>query len=174
MRRTRTGRSRDGRRPAKSCSFREHRAAPGRARIVEEATMRSRAFLLMFGLSLVSLLLLDTAPVGARATGGASRAPRSPSPPIPPPPPPPTPSGVPTPPPATSQPQQPVQRPGMFGGFMGGLAGFALGGLLGSMLFGGMGGGFGGGIGLLALVLIGCASVLAFRVLRGHRRRRAA
>src|SRR5207253_3993887 len=167
MRRTRTGRSRDGRRPAKSCSFREHPAARGRARIVEEATMRSRALLLMFGLSLVSLLLLDTASVWARATSGGSRGSRSSSSPTSPSATPSSPSRVTTP-PATAQPQQPVQRPGMFGGFMGGLAGFALGGLLGSMLFGGMGGGFGGGVGLLELVLIGGAIFLVFRMLRGR------
>ena len=130
--------------------------------------MRSRAFLLMFGLSLVSLLLLDTASVWARATSGGSRGSRSSSSPMSPSTTPSSPSRVTTPPPATSQPQQPVQRPGMFGGFMGGLAGFALGGLLGSMLFGGMGGGFGGGIGLLELVLIGGAIFLVFRMLRSR------
>src|SRR5436309_15515442 len=130
--------------------------------------MRTRAFVIIFGLSLVSLLLLDTASVWARATSGGSRGSRSSSSPTSPSTTPSSPSRVTTPPPATSQPQQPVQRPGMFGGFMGGLAGFALGGLLGSMLFGGMGGGFGGGIGLLELVLIGGAIFLVFRMLRGR------
>jgi predicted lipid-binding transport protein (Tim44 family) len=131
--------------------------------------MRSRALLLMFGLSLVSVLLLDTASVWARAGSGGSRGSRSSSSPMSPSTTPSSPSRVTTPPPATSQPQQPMQRPGMFGGFMGGLAGFALGGLLGSMLFGGMGGGgFGGGLGLLELVLIGGAIFLVFRMLRGR------
>jgi predicted lipid-binding transport protein (Tim44 family) len=127
--------------------------------------MRSRALLLMFGLSLVSVLLLDTASVWARATSGGSRGSRSSSSPMSPSTTPSSPSRVTTPPPATSQ---PMQRPGMFGGFMGGLAGFALGGLLGSMLFGGMGGGFGGGLGLLELVLIGGAAFLVFRMLRNR------
>src|SRR5438309_6763019 len=169
MRRTRTGRSRDGRRPAKSCSFREHPAAPGRARIVEEATMRSRAFLLMFGLSLVSLLLLDTASVWARATSGGSRGSRSYSSPASPSTTPSSPSRATSPTQTSPQPmQQPSARPGIFGGLMGGLAGFALGGLLGSMLFGGMGGGFGGGVGLLELLLIGGATFFLFRLLRGR------
>ena len=130
--------------------------------------MRTRAFLLIFGLSLVSLLLLDTASVWARATSGGSRGSRSYSSPA-------SPSTTPSSPSRTTTPtspqpmQQPApQRPGMFGGFMGGLAGFALGGLIGSMLFGGMGGGFGGGIGLLELLLIGGALFLVFRMLRGR------
>jgi predicted lipid-binding transport protein (Tim44 family) len=130
--------------------------------------MRTRAFVLIFGLSLVSLLLLDTASVWARATSGGSRgsrsysSPASPSTPS-------SPSRATAPTQASPQPmQQPGQRPGMFGGLMGGLAGFALGGLLGSMLFGGMGGGFGGGLGLLELVLIGGAAFLVFRMLRGR------
>jgi predicted lipid-binding transport protein (Tim44 family) len=130
--------------------------------------MRSRALLLMFGIFLVSVLFLDTASVWARAGSGGSRGSRSSSSPMSPSTTPSSPSRVTTPPPATSQPQQPMQRPGMFGGFMGGLAGFALGGLLGSMLFGGMGGGFGGGVGLLELVLIGGAIFLVFRMLRGR------
>ena len=130
--------------------------------------MRTRAFLLIFGLSLVSLLLLDTASVWARATSGGSRGSRSYSSPASPSTTPSSPSRVTQPSPSTSQPQPMQQRPGMFGGFMGGLAGFALGGLLGSMLFGGMGGGFGGGIGLLELVLIGGAIFLVFRMLRGR------
>jgi predicted lipid-binding transport protein (Tim44 family) len=130
--------------------------------------MRTRAFVLIFGLSLVSLLLLDTASVWARATSGGSRgsrsysSPASPSTPS-------SPSRATAPTQASPQPmQQPGQRPGMFGGLMGGLAGFALGGLLGSMLFGGMGGGFGGGLGLLELVLIGGAAFLVFRMLRAR------
>src|SRR5262245_29847293 len=130
--------------------------------------MRTRAFLLIFGLSLVSLLLLDTASVRARATSGGSRGSRSSSSPT-------SPSTTPSSPSRTTTPtspqttQQPTpQRPGLFGGFMGGLAGFALGGLLGSMLFGGMGGGFGGGIGLLELILVGGAIFLVFRMLRGR------
>src|SRR5215467_1328931 len=130
--------------------------------------MRTRAFLLIFGLSLVSLLLLDTASVWARATSGGSRGSRSYSSPA-------SPSTTPSSPSRTTTPtspqpmQQPApQRPGMFGGFMGGLAGFALGGLIGSLLFGGMGGGFGGGIGLLELLLIGGAAFLVFRMLRGR------
>ena len=130
--------------------------------------MRTRAFLLIFGLSLVSLLLLDTASVWARATSGGSRGSRSYSSPASPSTTPSSPSRVTQPSPSTSQPQPMQQRPGMFGGFMGGLAGFALGGLLGSMLFGGMGGGFGGGIGLLELVLIGGAILLVFRMVRGR------
>ena len=131
--------------------------------------MRTRAFMLIFGLSLASLLLLDTASVWARATSGGSRGTRSYSSPASPSTTPSSPSRTTTPAPASSQPmQQPAQRPGMFGGLMGGLAGFALGGLLGSMLFGGMGGGFGGGIGLLELLLIGGAIFLVFRMLRGR------
>jgi len=131
--------------------------------------MRTRAFVLIFGLSLASLLLLDTASVWARATSGGSRGSRSSSSPASPSTTPTSPSRATTPAPASSQPmQQPAQRPGMFGGLMGGLAGFALGGLLGSMLFGGMGGGFGGGLGILELVLIGGAIFLVFRMLRGR------
>ena len=131
--------------------------------------MRTRAFVLIFGLSLVSVLLLDTASVWARATSGGSRGSRSYSSPASPSTTPSSPSRTTTPAPASPAPvQQPAQRPGMFGGLMGGLAGFALGGLLGSMLFGGMGGGFGGGIGLLELLLIGGAIFLVFRMLRGR------
>ena len=131
--------------------------------------MRTRAFVLIFGLSLVSLLLLDTASVWARATSGGSRGSRSYSSPASPSSTPSSPSRVTTPEPSSTQPMsQPAQRPGMFGGFMGGLAGFALGGLLGSLLFGGMGGGFGGGIGLLELLLIGGGIFLVFRMLRGR------
>ena len=128
--------------------------------------MRSRVFLLIFGLSFVSLLLLDTGAVWARATSGGSRGSRSSSSPASSSTTPSSPSRVTTPSPAS--PAQPMQRPGMFGGLMGGIAGFALGGLLGSMLFGGMGGGFGGGLGLLELVLIGGAVFLVFRMLRGR------
>ena len=134
--------------------------------------MRTRAFVLIFGLSLVSVLLLDTASVCARATSGGSRGSRSYSSPASPSTTPSSPSRTTTPAPASpaspAPVQQPAQRPGMFGGLMGGLAGFALGGLLGSMLFGGMGGGFGGGIGLLELLLIGGAIFLVFRMLRGR------
>src|SRR5215468_7902536 len=108
--------------------------------------MRTRAFLLIFGLSLVSLLLLDTASVWARATSGGSRGSRSYSSPA-------SPSTTPSSPSRTTTPtspqpmQQPApQRPGMFGGFMGGLA----------------------GIGLLELLLIGGAAFLVFRMLRGR------
>lgn len=128
--------------------------------------MRSRAFALMFGLSLVSLLLLDTASVWARATSGGSRGSRSYSSPASPSPS--SPSRMTNPAPASPQSMQAPRPGGMFGGLMGGLAGFALGGLLGSMLFGGMGGGFGGGLGLLELVLIGGAAFLVFRMLRNR------
>src|SRR2546422_551074 len=127
--------------------------------------MRPRALLLMSGLSLASLLLLDNATVWARAGSGGSRGSRSYSSPATPSSPS-SPSPVTTPPPSSSQ--QPMQRPGMFGGLMGGIAGFALGGLLGSMLFGGMGGGFGGGVGLLELLLVGCAICFLFRGGRGR------
>ncbi len=136
----------------------------------EEATMRTRAFVLIFGLSLVSLLLLDTTSVWARATSGGSRGSRSSSSPA-------SPSTTPSSPlrtttpttPTSPQPMQPTQRPGMFGGgLIGGLAGFALGGLLGSVLFGGVGQGFGGGVGLLELLLIGGGIFLVFRMLRGR------
>lgn len=130
--------------------------------------MRTRAFVLIFGLSLVSLLILDTASVWARATGGGSRGSRSYSSPASPSATPSSPSRSTQPSPSTSQPQPMQQRPGMFGGLMGGLAGFALGGLLGSMLFGGMGDGFGGGLGLLELLLMGGAAFLVFRMLRGR------
>ncbi len=127
--------------------------------------MRPRALLLIVGLSLASLLLLDSATVWARAGSGGSRGSRSYSSPTTPSSPS-SPSPVTTPPP--SSPQQPMQRPGMFGGLMGGLAGFALGGLLGSMLFGGEGGGLGGGLGLLEILLIGGAVFFLFRMLRGR------
>ena len=131
--------------------------------------MRTRAFVLIFGLSLVSLLLLDTASVWARATSGGSRGSRSYSSPASPSTTPSSPSRATSPTQTSPQPmQQPSARPGIFGGLMGGLAGFALGGLLGSMLFGGMGGGFGGGVGLLELLLIGGAIFLVFRMLRGR------
>ena len=127
--------------------------------------MRSRAFALIFGLSLVSLLVLDTASVWARAGSGGSRGSRSYSSPAAPS----SPSRMTNPSPASPTPmQQPMQRPGMFGGLMGGIAGFALGGLLGSMLFGGMGGGFGGGFGLLEMLLVGGAIFLVFRMLRNR------
>jgi predicted lipid-binding transport protein (Tim44 family) len=130
--------------------------------------MRTRTLVLIFGLSLVSLLLLDTASVWARATSGGSRGSRSYSSPASPSTTPSSPSRTTQPSTSTSQPQPMQQRPGMFGGLMGGLAGFALGGLLGSMLFGGMGGGFGGGLGLLELLLMGGAAFLVFRMLRGR------
>src|SRR2546429_4315536 len=131
--------------------------------------MRTRAFVLIFGLSLVSLLLLDTASVWARATSGGSRGSGSYSSPASPSTTPSSPSRATSPTQTSPQPmQQPSARPGIFGGLMGGLAGFALGGLLGSMLFGGMGGGFGGGVGLLELLLIGGAIFLVFRMLRGR------
>ncbi len=131
--------------------------------------MRPRALLLIFGISLVSLLLLDHAAGWARATSGGSRGSRSSSSPAAPSTPS-SPSRTTAPAPAPSQPMQAApQRPGMFGGFMGGLAGFAVGGLIGSMLFGGMGGGgFGGGVGLLEMVLIGGAVFLVFRMLRSR------
>jgi predicted lipid-binding transport protein (Tim44 family) len=127
--------------------------------------MRPRAFLLILGCALVSLLLLDTATVWARAGGGGSRGsrsystPASPSSPS-------SPSRVQTPPAYSSSPM--AQRPSMFGGLMGGIAGFALGGLLGSMLFGGLGGGFGGGLGLLEILLIGGAAFFLFRMFRAR------
>jgi predicted lipid-binding transport protein (Tim44 family) len=131
--------------------------------------MRPRAFLLIFGISLISLVLFDGATVWARATSGGSRGSRSSSSPM-------APSTTPSsssrstaPLPATSQPMPLApQRPSVFGGLMGGLAGFALGGLIGSMLFGGMGAGLGGGIGLLELLLIGGAVLFLFRMLRGR------
>jgi predicted lipid-binding transport protein (Tim44 family) len=131
--------------------------------------MRPRALLLIFGISLVSLLLLDHAAGWARATSGGSRGSRSSSSPAAPSTPS-SPSRTTAPAPAPSQPMQPApQRPGMFGGFMGGLAGFAVGGLIGSMLFGGMGGGgFGGGLGLLEMLLIGGAIFFVFRMLRSR------
>jgi predicted lipid-binding transport protein (Tim44 family) len=131
--------------------------------------MRPRALLLIFGISLVSLLLLDHAAGWARATSGGSRGSRSSSSPAAPSTPS-SPSRTTAPAPAPSQPMQPApQRPGMFGGFMGGLAGFAVGGLIGSMLFGGMGdGGFGGGVGLLELLLIGGAIFFVVRMLRSR------
>jgi len=128
--------------------------------------MRPRALLLIFGISLISLLVLDNATVLARATSGGSRGSRSSSAPASPSSTPTSPSRTTTPSPVPSQPMQPAsQRPGFFGSLMGGLAGFALGGLIGSMLFGG---GFGGGIGLLELVLIGGAIFFIVRMLRGR------
>ena len=131
--------------------------------------MRPRAVLLIFGLSLISLILLDNATVWARATSGGSRGSRSSSSPTAPSTTPSSPSRSTAPAPGPSQPMPSApQRPGIFGGLMGGLAGFALGGLIGSMLFGGMGGGFGGGIGMLELLLIGGAGFFLFRMLRGR------
>src|SRR2546422_3730603 len=132
-----------------------------------EVPMRTRAFPLILGCALVSVLVLDTAAVWARASSGGSRGtrsystPASPSSPS-------SPSRVTPPPSSAPAPVAQPQRPGMFGGLMGGIAGFALGGLLGSMLFGGMGGGFGGGVGLLELLLIGGAIFFLFRMLRGR------
>src|SRR5262249_46784729 len=131
--------------------------------------MRTRAFVLIFGLSLVSLLLLDTASVWARATSGGSRGSRSSSSPASPSSTPSSPSRVTTPDSGASRPMsQPAHPPGMLGGRAGGVAGLRVGGLLGSLLFGGMGGGFGGGIGLLELLLIGGGIFLVFRMLRGR------
>ena len=127
--------------------------------------MRTRVFPLILGCALITVLVVDTAAVWARAGSGGSRGsrsystPASPSSPS-------SPSRV-TPPPASSPaPMAQPQRPGFFGGgLMSGIAGFALGGLLGSMQFGG---GFGGGIGLLELVLVGGAAFVLFRMLRGR------
>jgi len=135
--------------------------------------VKTRAFLPLVGLALVSLMLVDTATVWARAGGGGSRGSRSYSAPARP-----TPSSAPTNPmspsrqfsePAPSQPQ----RPNFLGGLMGGIAGFALGGLIGSLLFGGIGHGFGGGIGLLELLLIGGAVFLLLRAFRGRQTQNA-
>ena len=127
--------------------------------------MKSRALLTLFGLALVSLLLVDTGTVWARAGGGGSRGSRSYSAPA-------RPASSPvTPATPTSPLTQPApQRPGFFGGgLMSGIAGFAIGGLIGSMLFGGMGGGgFGGGIGLLEILLIGGAIFFLVRMLRSR------
>src|SRR5262245_43184635 len=133
--------------------------------------MRTRAFPLILGCALATVLVLDTAAVWARAGSGGSSGgsrgsrsystPASPSSPS-------SPSRVTQPPASSPAPMAQPQRPGMFGGLMGGIAGFALGGLLGSMLFGGMGGGFGGGFGLLELLLVGGAAFFLFRMLRGR------
>jgi predicted lipid-binding transport protein (Tim44 family) len=131
--------------------------------------MRTRAFPLILGCALASVLVLDTAAVWARAGSGGSRGsrsystPSSPSSPS-------SPSRVAPSPASNPAPMAQPQRPGMFGGgLMGGIAGFALGGLLGSMLFGGMGGGFGGGgFGLLELLLVGGAAFFLFRMFRGR------
>lgn len=131
--------------------------------------MRPRLLPLILGCALVSVLLVDTASVWARAGSGGSRgsrsysAPSSPS----------SPSRVTTPSASAPSPMA-QQRPGMFGGgLMGGLAGFALGGLLGSMLFGGMGGGFGGGIGFLEILLIGGAAFFLYRMFRARQQQPA-
>jgi predicted lipid-binding transport protein (Tim44 family) len=125
--------------------------------------MTSRALVTLIGVALVSLLLIDTASVWARAGGGGSRGSRSYSRPASPA----SPAMPSIPSRSVTQPSQP--RPSFFGGgLMGGIAGLALGGLLGSMLFGGMGGGFGGGLGLLELLLIGGATFFVVRRLRGR------
>jgi predicted lipid-binding transport protein (Tim44 family) len=125
--------------------------------------MTSRALVTLIGVALVSLLLIDTASVWARAGGGGSRGSRSYSRPASPA----SPAMPSIPSRSVTQPSQP--RPSFFGGgLMGGIAGLALGGLLGSMLFGGMGGGFGGGLGLLELLLIGGATFFFVRRLRGR------
>ena len=128
--------------------------------------MKSRTLLTLLGLALVSLLLVDTGTVWARAGGGGSRGSRSYSAPARPAPSPVTPANPTSP---LAQPG-PSQRPGFFGGgLMSGIAGFAIGGLIGSMLFGGMGGGgFGGGIGLLEILLIGGGIFFLVRMLRSR------
>lgn len=125
--------------------------------------MGSRVLPTLFGLALVSLLLIDTGTVWARATSGGSRGSRSYSAPARPAPSPAVPS---SPSRQLSQPTAPQQRPGLFSGLMGGIAGFALGGLLGSMLFGGLGNGLGGGIGLLEILMLGGAAFLVISLLR--------
>jgi len=130
--------------------------------------MRPRLVPLIMGCALVSVLLVDTATVWARAGSGGSRGSRSYSTPASPS----SPSRV-TQPPTYSPSPMAQQRPSMFGGLMGGLAGFALGGLLGSMLFGGMGGGFGGGIGLLEILLIGGAAFFLYRMFRARQQQPA-
>lgn len=127
-----------------------------------------KSLLTVLGLALVSLLLVDTATVWARAGGGGSRGSRSYSAPARP-----TPSPVPANP--TSSPRQlsqpppsQPQRPSFFSGLMGGIAGFALGGLIGSLLFGGIGHGFGGGIGLLEILIIGGGIFLLLRAFRAR------
>ncbi len=130
--------------------------------------MGSRVLPTLFGLALVSLLLIDTGTVWARAGSGGSRGSRSYSAPARPAPSPATPA-VPSSP--SGQLGQPTaQRPGFFGGgLMSGIAGFAIGGLIGSMLFGGMGGGgFGGGIGLLEILLIAGGIFLVMRAFRSR------
>jgi predicted lipid-binding transport protein (Tim44 family) len=133
--------------------------------------MKSRALPMLLGLALVSLLLVDTGSVWARAGGGGSRGSRSYSAPSRPAPSPVTPANPTSPSRPLTQPG-PSPRPGIFGGLMGGIAGFALGGLLGSLLFGGMGGGIGGGlgggIGLLEILLIGGGIFLLVRMLRSR------
>ena len=132
--------------------------------------MESRALPTLFGLALVSLLLLDTGTVWARAGSGGSRGSRSYSAPARPAPSPVTPTTPSSPSRQLSQPTASPQRPGLFGGLMGGIAGFALGGLLGSLLFGGLGGGF-GGIGLFDILLVVGGGLLLMTFLR---RRQAA
>ena len=129
--------------------------------------MKSRALLTLLGLAFVSLLLVDTGTVWARAGGGGSRGSRSYSAPARPAPSPVTPANPTSPSRPLTQPA-PQQRPGFFGGLMGGIAGFALGGLIGSLLFGGMGSGFGGGIGLFEILLIGGGIFLLLRMLRAR------
>ncbi len=126
--------------------------------------MGSRALATLFGAALISLLLLDTASVWARAGSGGSRGSRSYSAPARPAPSPVTPATPSSPSRQLGQPTPP-QRPGLFGGLMGGIAGFALGGLLGSLLFGGLGGGF-GGIGLFDILLLVGGGLLLMTFLR--------
>jgi len=128
--------------------------------------MKSRALLTLLGLTLVSLLLVDTGTLWARAGGGGSRGSRSYSAPARPAPSPVAPANPMS--PARPSAQPAPQRPGIFGGLMGGIAGFALGGLIGSLLFGGMGQGFGGGVGLLEILLIGGGIFLLLRAFRGR------
>lgn len=129
--------------------------------------MRSRAFVTLFGLALVSLLVLDTGSVWARAGSGGSRGSRSYSAPARPAPSPMTPATPSSPSRQFAQPAPP-QRPSFFGGLMGGIAGFAIGGLIGSMLFGGMGRGLGGGIGLFEILLIVGGAFLLIRAFRSR------
>lgn len=135
----------------------------------EVRSLRCRVLLQLFGLVLVSLLLVDAGTAWARAGGGGSRGSRSYSAPARPTPSPAAPASPMSParPSVQPAPSQP-QRPGFLGSLMGGIAGFALGGLIGSLLFGGMGHGFGGGIGLLEILLIGGGVFLLLRAFRGR------
>jgi predicted lipid-binding transport protein (Tim44 family) len=120
--------------------------------------MRAGWIVTVSGFVFLLLMLVDAGSLWARATSGGSRGSRSLSAPVRPAPAPATPAA-----PTRSATPENAPRPGFFGSVMSGIAGFALGGLLGSLLFGS---GAGGGVGLLEVMLLAGAALLAYRMMR--------